>query len=182
MEQIVNKYHNGKIYTIRSHKTNLYYIGSTTQTLYKRIYKHRHHKKDYDNHKHHYISSFDILQYDDNYIELLEEYKCENKQELEKREGELIKLHKEHCVNIYIVGRTPEEKAQLKKQIDKQYSELHKEIINKRTKQHYIDNKDEITKRRSEKKMCICGIEYRLSHKARHEKTQRHINLINKTD
>ena len=39
-------YQNGKIYVLRSHKTDDIYIGSTTQSLYKRFYEH---KKRYKN-------------------------------------------------------------------------------------------------------------------------------------
>ena len=41
MEQQKNMYANGKIYTIRSHQTDKYYIGSTTQPLSKRFYQHK---------------------------------------------------------------------------------------------------------------------------------------------
>jgi hypothetical protein len=90
----INRYHSGKIYAIRSHQTDKFYIGSTCLPLYKRLYKHRNNKKAYENCGYHKITSFDILQYDDHYIELLEEFRCENKMQLEKREGELIRLHK----------------------------------------------------------------------------------------
>ena len=178
MEQIINKYHNSKIYTIRSFMTNKFYIGSTTQPLYKRLYKHRHSKQQYQDNKFHYITSFDILQYDDNYIELLEDYKCENKNQLEKREGELIRLHRDNCVNIINVGTSIEEKTKNKKQYDKQYHKNHKDIIINKVKQYYKDNKDDIAQKRGEKKLCICGTEYSLRHKMRHIKTQRHINFI----
>ena len=104
MEQI-NKYHSGKIYVIRSYQTNNYYIGSTTQPLHKRLYEHRAlYRNDYRSTK-----SYEIIQYDDNYIELLEEYRCETKQQLNKREGELIREHHDNCVNKNIPGRTPKE-------------------------------------------------------------------------
>ena len=123
MEEIKNRYHNGKIYTIRSPQSEKYYIGSTCLELYKRLWKHRYNKKKYDSGDNKYkLTSFDILQYDDHYIELLEEYKCENKKQLEKREGELIRQHIDNCINRKIEGRTH--------------------------KQHYEDNKEKLIKQK----------------------------------
>ncbi len=65
----INKYNSSLIYTIRSHQTNKYYIGSTTQSLSRRLTGHR---KDYKRHltnnDNEYTSSFEILQYSDYYI------------------------------------------------------------------------------------------------------------------
>jgi hypothetical protein len=109
MEVINNKYHNGKIYTIRSHQTDKYYIGSTCQALHKRLYKHRLNYKNYLNGTYPNMSSYNIIIHNDNYIELLEEVICENNEQLTKREGELIREHKDNCVNIKIEGRTIKE-------------------------------------------------------------------------
>ncbi len=119
MEQQKNMYANGKIYTIRSHQTNKYYIGSTTQPLSKRFYQH---KQEIDRHARYadsynmaqvngtiykynkpvpkLCSSKDIVCYHDAYIELMENYPCTNKEQLEKREYELIREHKDNVVNI----------------------------------------------------------------------------------
>jgi hypothetical protein len=113
--------------------------------LYQRIFKHRISKKMYDNNKYHYVSSFEIIKYDDNYIELLEEYKCENKQQLTKREGELIRIH-QNCINIVIPGRTQKQYYEDNKEIiaikNKQYNEDNKGAIFERRKQYYEDNKE----------------------------------------
>ena len=57
---------NGKIYSIRSHQTEKIYIGSTTQSLAVR----------FGGHKRQNCSSQQILQFDDAYIELIENYPC----------------------------------------------------------------------------------------------------------
>ena len=76
--------------------TDKFYIGSTCSPLYKRLYEHcSTYKKD----RNKYTSSFEILKYDDYYIELLENFKCENREQLNRREGELIRLHKTNLVN-----------------------------------------------------------------------------------
>ena len=92
----MDRYQNGKIYSIRSHQTDDVYIGSTCLSLAKRIYGHR---ADYNMWKkgtRHYVTSYDILTYNDNYIELLENYPCGGKNELLRREGQLIRTT-ENC-------------------------------------------------------------------------------------
>ena len=126
-------YKNGKIYTIRSDSTDKYYIGSTTQPLSKRLSKHKNDYKVYLNGKFNNITSFEIIKYDDCYIELLEAYPCNSKDELTKREGELIRLHKNDIVNKRIEQRTK-----------KQYQQDNKEKITERMKQYYNDNKEQI--------------------------------------
>jgi len=79
-------YHNGKIYTIRSNQTEKYYIGSTTQTLTKRLSKHKSNFEDWKRNGKGYMTSFEILKYDDVYIELLELFPCKSKEELNKKE------------------------------------------------------------------------------------------------
>jgi len=98
-------YSNGKIYTIRSSQTDKYYIGSTTTSLAKRFSSH---KSCYKNGRKD-ITSVEIVKYDDAYIELLEDYPCGSKNELNKREGQLIRQYKNECVNKFISGRTRKE-------------------------------------------------------------------------
>ena len=113
-------YQNGKIYAIRSFQTEKKYIGSTTQLLCQRLREHKNCKK---------TTSQQILQYDDYYIELIENYACNSKEELQKREGELIRENKELCVNIVIPQRT-----------NKEYVADNKEHINiKRIENQNID-------------------------------------------
>ena len=135
-------YSNGKIYTIRSHQTNKYYIGSTRmKTLAQRLGKHRSNYKDYlkDN-TNGYISSYEILKYEDHYIELLEYYPCNSKELLFKREGELQRQFKSEIVNIQLCGRTDDEiKANYKI-----YFESHKEEIKANCKLYYESHKEEI--------------------------------------
>ena len=131
------EFQNGKIYTIRSHQTNKYYIGSTNQkTLSQRLGKHRYSYKEYLTNNIHYISSFEILKYSDYYIELLIAYPCNNKYELRRKEGELIRQFKSDVVNIQIAGRT-----------HKEYNEDNHETILERHKQYRQDNHETIAER-----------------------------------
>ena len=100
----MNKYKNGKIYTIRSYQTDLIYIGSTRDALFKRL---SYHKKDYKkwiNNNKKYMTSFEICKFDDVYIELLLNYPCNDRGELCRKEGEFIRSME--CVNSHIAGRT----------------------------------------------------------------------------
>ena len=143
---VINKFHNSKIYTIRSPHSNLYYIGATTQSLCRRL---TNHKADYDRYLkgiYHNISSFKIIELGDAYIELLEEFQCDNKIQLEKREGELIRKHKLECVNMTISGRTAQEwRIDNKDKLPewtKQYNINNKDMISEYQKQYREDNKD----------------------------------------
>ncbi len=96
--EIPKNYSNAKIYTIRSPNTEMYYIGSTTQPLSKRLQQHKTEFKNKSKSQR-VISSFVIHEFGDAYIELLEIFPCKFREELEKREGELIREHKEFCTN-----------------------------------------------------------------------------------
>lgn len=206
MSEITNKYHNGKIYTIRSHKTDKFYIGSTTQPLHKRLYEHR---GKYKANKRDNMSSFIILDMGDEYIELLETFKCESKNELEKREGELIREHRNNCVNMLIAGRThkewyedhrDEQIERVKNYVEnnrdkvsayqkqygidhkediKEYRENNRDKLSKQYKQWAKDNKDKLIERMKIKTTCQCGITYNKTHKNRHEQSKKHLSFIN---
>ena len=123
-------YLNGKLYTIRSHQTDKVYVGSTTQTLSVRMAGHRKDFKRYNKGLYSYVSSFELLKYDDAYIELIELYPCNSKVELDRGEG--IHIRQMDCVNKYIAGRTSAE-----------YYQDNKEKIAERNKQYYQDNKEQ---------------------------------------
>jgi hypothetical protein len=112
-------YKNGKIYTIRSYQTDDIYIGSTLQTLTKRLSKHKDSFKNWKNGKYHYVSSFELIKYDDVYIELIELFPCSSKMELNRREGELIRSM--DCVNKRIEGRTKQEYYEDNKEYHKKW-------------------------------------------------------------
>lgn len=80
------------------------YIGSTIRPLSERMYRHRTAFKT-GNTKHstsYYI--FEKHGIENVKIELIEEYPCENKEQLLKREGEIQR--ERNCVNRCIAGRT----------------------------------------------------------------------------
>ena len=145
-------YKNGKIYCIYNYINDDVYIGSSCQSLSKRMAEHRSakefskmkHYKLYQAMKEHGAENF--------YIELYEEYPCENKEQLRKREGEVIRLM--GTLNSRIAGRTRYEyrkdnKDEIKEKRDK-YIEENREAINERKRQTYYENRDEILQRQKE--------------------------------
>ena len=160
-------YKNGKIYSIRSHQTDKIYIGSTTQSLSKRF---SYHKRDYKKYitspeKYPFTTSFEIFKFGDAYIELIEEYPCDNKEQLCKKEGELIRNN--NCVNKCVSGRTMDE-----------WRIENKNYIQKYSKEYYEKNKNKIQeyKLKSREKCfsCECGGCYTEQNKSRHLKTGKH--------
>ena len=174
-------YANGKIYCIRSHQTNDIYIGSTCQTLSKRMTNHRNDYKRYTEGKtKRYTSSFDILKYGDAYIELIELYPCNQKCELLKQEGGVIRDRK--CVNKRIAGRTKKQyyldnKDEIK-QYHNQYYQDNKDELKQSKKQYQEDNKDKIKEYRKQKVTCECGAIITKRCKTRHIKSKKHQDFI----
>ena len=198
-----NKYQNGKIYKITDIAYTECYIGSTVQPLCNRMAEHRKHYHLYKN-----KSGVETLQYTTSYklfdtfgidnckIELIELWPCMSKEDLRKREGHWIK--QEACVNTRIEGRTIKEWVEDNKdklqEYGKQYRREHAEQISETNRKYRVEhaayiclkkklyneiNKDRIKARRDVLHVCqICGFSYTLRHKARHEKTQRHLTAL----
>ena len=142
MTETNEKRQTGYIYSIRSYQTELIYIGSTFGTLRQRLYKHKHNFKQFNLQKYHYTTSYEIVKYDDAYVELVKTYENVNKMELHRFEGEHIRKIK--CVNIQIAGQTDKEYYENNKAKLKEYREINKDKIKDKIKQYYEINKDKI--------------------------------------
>lgn len=136
-------YSRGKIYLIRNQDNeNLIYVGSTIEIyLSKRFQKHKSQKC---------CSLYQYINNPDNntnwdkwYIELYEEFPCENKLELCKRENEIIR----EKATINKIGYRTEE---MKKEKDKEYRESHKEEIKIRDKKYVENNREKILEKKAE--------------------------------
>lgn len=191
-------YANSKIYTIRFNNSNDIYIGSTTQSLAVRFGKHK-----YDNTKislSYFISNKYNGDWSNCYIELYENYSCNNREELHKKEGEIIRLFKNdnnyNLINKLIAGRTVKEWYQDNNNYNKNYYIDNNEVIKNKKKEYYNSNKDiildkykiyreenkDILKDKAKAKYnCSCGSCLRISDKARHEKTKKHQEYIKST-
>jgi hypothetical protein len=167
-------YSKGKIYTIRCRNdATLIYVGSTIQPLAKR----------WGLHKAQYLKTPNRLIYEtidndwDNwYIELYELYPCNSKEELFKKEGEIIRLIGN--LNSKIAGRTKrewcEDNQEKLTEYQKEYQENNKEIIKERKKEYYQNNKEKI----NEKHTCCCGSYYAMKYKQKYLKTKKHTDYL----
>ena len=193
------EYKNGKIYKIISnHMPDTCYIGSTTQSLCKRFGAHRRCYKQYLRDGTKYTSACKMVCYPDAKIYLIESYNCSNRNELEKREGEIMKKFMkdeslENPVNMVIAGRTSKEyyvdnqneiKEQQKqyykdnqekiKEHKKQYRDNNKNKVKEQQKKHYDNNKDIINTKRKIKVNCeYCNSCVRKCDIPRHHRTMR---------
>ena len=193
-----NKYVNGKIYKIVDNTNGNIYIGSTIQKLNERLRKHKWDYKKYLEGNSHFVSSFEIFKNNDYKIELLEDYPCNSKKNLETKEREFIENN--ICVNKIIPTRTKKEwnkenKEKIKKYTKvyyEKYYEENKEKMKNQTKKHYEENKEKIKnqtkKYREENKekikeynrqkiTCECGAVISIDNLARHKKSLKHIKF-----
>jgi hypothetical protein len=172
----MQRYNNGKIYAIRSYQTDRVYIGSTCMPLAKRLYAHRKHKERFEAGMYNYVTSYEMLEFDDHYIELVEEHPCDNKMQLERREGQIMRAT-ENTVNMRIAGRTDAEyyrdNAEKIKEQMKEYKQ--RPEVKQRMKQYH--QRPEVKQRRAEKHECDCGGKYTTGKKSQHPKTKQHMEF-----
>lgn len=159
----------GFIYCLKSSNTNDIYIGSSFSTPDKRLAIHKSHYKMFLRGERTYYTAIEILQYTDVEIEILYEGEFDNKKELLKKEGELIKNN--NCVNVVIPqGITKEESL-------KKYNA--KNETKERMKTYYLKNREHILERQRELITCECGKTLTKTHLKRHKKSKHHLNFSN---
>ena len=185
MAEIDERYKRGMIYTIRNIKDDtMVYVGSTINTLSKRFGSHKDACK--------VGSSISLYSYIENndwtdfYIELHENYPCNNKKELNRREGQVIR--EIGSINKCIAGRTQKEYKKdnydkIKKwrednpEYNKKYYEGNAEYFKEYKKKYYEENAEKY----KEKVCCdICGaftLKYGLK---RHQLTPKCTGAVNK--
>ena len=145
-------YNNGKIYKLTDNTTKNIYYGSTCQLLKERISQHKKDYKGYLKGKRHYRKSYDIIKNNNYTIELVEEFKSNNKKELLERERYYIENN--NCINEQIPNRT-----------QKEWYKDNKKEYSKKCKEWYENNKErkkikaQIRYERLKKEMfnCSCG-------------------------
>ena len=178
-------YSKGKIYRLVCNTTGQQYIGSTVQSLSQRLGGH---KKDFkrfsDGKETDKLTAFSILSENNFEMILIEDYPCENKNQLERRERNFIETME--CVNKYKPAQTREERIEYNRQYHKDhqdelaksqrdYYQDHKEEIDKRNKQYSKDHKEKLTALT----ICECGGKYQHKYKAKHFKTFKHTSILN---
>ena len=160
-------YSKAKIYKIWNTANDELYIGSTCERLARRMAKHRHtHKTQKTQQPLHLFplyKMFDEVGVDNFHTELLEEYPCENVEQLMKKEGE--KIRELGTLNKRIQGRT-----------SKEWREQNKEYLTEGKRKWYQENKERILPNCKEQHLCECGKHYTGYHKSRHVKSKFHLN------
>ena len=153
----MNKYNNGKIYTIRcKYDNNLIYVGSTIQPLYKRWNDHKRNYNKENNKEYNKLLYIKMREFgiDLFYIELYEDYSCEKKEQLNRKEGDIIRQI--GTLNKEIAGRTQTEyeKENSKKisETKKKYRDMNKDKLSNQRKEYYIQNKDKFKQYHEENK------------------------------
>jgi hypothetical protein len=201
-------YSKGKIYSIRCiYDDSLIYVGSTIEPLSTRMAKHRFDsKKKICQNKKLYQKVYETT-WDDFYIELYENFPCENRDQLNKREGEVIRQI--GTLNKYVAGRTEKEyreenaekikennkryykeNAEKIKEYKKEYQKENAEKMKEYFKEYYVQNAGKIkeckkkyreqnAEKINEQIQCECGAIIIKRCLTQHKKTQKHINYIN---
>ena len=200
------RYENGKIYKIVDNTNGNIYIGSTINSLSYRLSGHKTKYKSYLEGKCHNTRSFDIIKNNNYRIELLENYPCNNKKELETRERDYIEDN--NCLNKAIPTRTDKEYRKYYEEKRKQNYINNRDKILERSKQNYINNRDKkleygkqyriknldkkleygkqyriknrdkIKENRKINITCECGSIITKVHINRHKKTKKHLKFI----
>ena len=189
-------YKEGKIYKIKCNETGEQYFGSTTGSLQLRLSCHKSKTKSKRQ-----CMAKQIINRGNFQIELVENYSCETKQELHKRER--FYIDNNECINHVIPTRTQKEYRELHKEklkeLNRTYEKEHRQERNTwqnnyyktnedyrekskvRASQYYEQNKEKVLERMLVRYVCCCGAEGSVSNKLRHEKSQRHQKFINQT-
>ena len=156
------------------------YVGSTCNQLRKRKNKH---KSDCNNENSNIYNSYvyKFIRQNSGFenwsMIIIENYPCENKRELEKRERYFMEVLNS-TLNSYKPFTTEEEK---KEQVKQRYENNKTEI-----KDYQDKNKDKIKeqqkeyneKHKKERYNCICGSNIRLVDKKKHFRTTKHLDYI----
>ena len=191
---------NGKIYKLVCNVTGDVYYGSTIKNLNDRLCNHKYDYKQYLKGKRNYYTSFKIIENGNYRMELVENYRCMNRKQLESIERVYIEGYK--CVNKNVAGRTKKESDKLyyEKNKDKvnenkkKYREKNKEYFKEYNKEYYNENKNKILEyqkkyfqknkqiidlKRNVKLFCDCGGSYVKRNLKIHLRTKKHQVYLN---
>ena len=178
----MRNFQNGKIYKITNDFNDSIYIGSTCDTLEKRMIRHKMDKQKYPNRL--LYKLMNDIGFSRFRIDLLENFPCSDKYELLQREASYIRQHeKEKLLNMEIPNRLYKEwyndNKEHKKSLTREYYEKNKELISEKSKVYREENTERIKLKRSEKYTCECGSHIVKDTLARHKRCQKHIDFIN---
>ena len=144
----------GRVYKIIHNQSNIIYVGSTTQLLRQRWAEHKYRASKEKNSIYEYFEKYGI----DNFkIILIKEYDITDKNHL--KVYETLWINKLKSINVLMP-----------------FQPLDKEARRQSAKKSRINNNEKIKERKKEKYKCIkCNIELNKDHKARHERSKKHL-------
>ena len=165
------------IYKITDVDTGRIYVGSTTESLKRRIQKHRNKNslcacKDFNWGS---VES-EILEEgngDKAYKLIRERYHTEQYECCNKLRAYLSKEDRKEDDRKY-----KEKHREYYREYKKEYNRKHKEENGEKKKEYYYENRDKIREQKREKVECECGAVVCKTVIARHRKTKKHIKLI----
>jgi hypothetical protein len=154
----MSDYSTGKIYTVRYRgDNNFIYVGSTINLLTKRWNRHKSNCRNVNHSDYNKLLYQKIRETDDIdnwYVELYEAYPCENRDQLTRREGQIIRE----------IGT-----LNMMKYRYKTPSEYKKEW------RQNVENREKDKERLHRKTVCDCGVVVSYKHKQRHLKSKHHL-------
>lgn len=171
-----NRYRNGKIYRLVNSVDTEIYVGSTCTSLSKRIYKHKSDAKEQTDRR--VYAHLNPIGWDNVDIILIEEYPCQNKMELERRERHWIETLKA-SLNTYLPTRSHKEYDEDNKEKRHEYYEENKKLILENKREYYEKNKEVIAENKREyvennkDKIAEYQKEYRENNKAKNAEYQK---------
>ena len=168
-------YSKGKIYTLRCRTDDtLIYVGSTIQSLAVRWGGHKVNSR---KEKNRLIYQTINGEWDNWFIELYELYPCSCKEQLCKREGEVIRLI--GTLNNNIAGRTNEEYRDENRDEIKEYNKKYRENNADKIKEYQKENRDKIKEYQKEYRDENRDKKKEINKKYREKKKAEKLNSIN---
>lgn len=177
-------YQNGKIYKIINDiNCDVYYGSTANKYLSVRLAKHRCAYKKYLEDGENFLSSFIILETGKFHIVLVENYPCNNRDELRARERYYVDNN--DCVNLRTPYITMEEFLDKRKKASKNYRENNQDKVKEDWNSYYEKNKEKIKQNRRDRFLnegkitCnICGSIITKSNLERHKRSNKCKNNI----
>jgi group I intron endonuclease len=168
-------YSKSVIYKIVFMETGEFYIGSTRSSLRQRLHSHKKTSKNHPNRPLYALAN--QLGWDQARIVLVEEFPCENNDQLCRREQQHIEeLRSDSCLNINSAWRSPEEKARQKNESRKNFLQRNPDYYKKRVAKWNAENEAML----KVVEQCACGGRYTRHGKPRHERSKMHQDYVSR--
>lgn len=141
-------YSKGKIYKLQC-DDGYFYIGSTCNELRYRLHGHKQDSRDRTTRVYQHINE---IGWNCVRIVLIEEFPCENKQALVRKEDEYVRNHKNDsfCLNVRNANETKEEKQERHRITQQGYVERNRQRVRDRNNQYHEEHREQILQRKRE--------------------------------